>query len=235
MSAVSKAPELGRKSIALKVKLPQPKVQDADHLGVGLRELYKMGELTDIELVCAERSFPCHRVVLASQSDLFKEGLGSGAAVAAPAPGEKRQLRLAEISNPEAVKFMLDYMYALDVEETWTDYNPETQEINKDVLRLAENFKLAGLKELAVHWLSKDITTANCVERLGICEDFELPTLRDKILEQLTFNKKALSEVASSQQIMQHPELMRSMLKLAATEPMETQEAAQPKKKPRKG
>merc|ERR1712037_291621 len=98
----------------------------------------------------------------------------------------------------------------------WEDYNPRTQEINKDVLRLAQIFRLPELTERATYWLAKDITTGNVVERLAICEEFGLDELRDLLLEQLTFNKRALAEVSGSPQIMQYPKLMMQMLQLAA-------------------
>merc|ERR1719431_63071 len=113
---------------------------------------------------------------------------------------------------------MLDHLYQVDGGE-WQRYNPQTQEINRDVLRLAENFKLSSLTTRATHFLAKDISTGNVVERLKICEDFGLDMLREKILEQLTFNKTALAEVANSPQIMGHPKIMQAMLQLAAAVP----------------
>merc|ERR1711970_525714 len=98
-------------------------------------------------------------------------------------------------------------------------YNPRTQEINKDVLRLAGTFQLPGLTERAVRWLEKDLTTGNVVERLSICDEFSLEELREKILEQLTLNRQALSEVAHSPQIMTYPSLMQAMLQHAAAVP----------------
>merc|ERR1712083_832318 len=124
--------------------------------------------------------------------------------------------RFVDVSNPEPVKIMLDYMYHID-SSFWEDYNQRTQEITKDVMRLAQEFHLSGLQDLATHWLAKDITTGNVVERLKICEDFSLHDLRDKIIEQLTFNKRALAEVAGSSQIMKYPRLMQSLLQQAAT------------------
>merc|ERR1719189_1587747 len=125
---------------------------------------------------------------------------------------------------------MIDYMYQLD-SAIWEEYNPRTQEINKDVLRLAQNFMLPGLTERATHWLAKDITTGNVVERLTICEDFECNVLQEKILEQLTNNKKALAEVANSPQIMNYPKLMQNLLQHAAAVP---EDDPQPKKRGRK-
>merc|ERR1712083_1170601 len=130
--------------------------------------------------------------------------------------GSRPEVRLVDIANPEAVAFMLNYLYQIDT-TVWESYSPKTQEINKDVLRLAQNFRLPELMDSATHWLAKDITTGNVVERLTICEDFSLHDLRDKIIEQLTFNKRALAEVAGSSQIMKYPRLMQSLLQQAAT------------------
>merc|ERR1719230_1128660 len=99
------------------------------------------------------------------------------------------------------------------------EYNPRTQEINRDVLRLARQFKLPGLTHRAMRWLAKDLTTGNVVERLSICEEFGLSELTEKILEQLTSNRHALAEVAHSPQIMTYPRLMQAMLQCAAGAP----------------
>jgi hypothetical protein len=228
--SIERTPELGTKPVALSVKLPAVKIESADALGDGLRDLYRKGEFTDVALVCAERTFSAHRVVLAAKSPVLRESLsGSGAGHAEA--GGKQEIRLVEIANPEAVSFMLDYLYQKDDSE-WKDYNPRTQEINKDVLRLAQMFRLPGLTERAMHWLAKDLTTGNVVERLTICEDFGLQLLSGKILEQLTCNKKALGEVANSPQIMTYPKLMQALLQKAACVP---DDAPQPKKKARKG
>jgi len=224
--SLDKLPELGSKPVPLVIKLPVLKHKENDAVADGLRELYRKGEFIDVALLCAGQTFLAHRVVLAAQSAVFKQGLST-----TPEKSCSRQeIRLADISNPEAVKFMLDYMYQMDA-AIWEDYNPRTQEINKDVLRLAHQFKLPGLTERATLWLAKDLTTGNVVERLSICEDFALNELREKILEQLTLNKRALSEVASSPQIMQYPKLMQALLQQAAA----VEEDPQPKKKSRKG
>merc|ERR1712151_22278 len=145
----------------------------------------------------------------------------------------REEVRLQDVNNPEAVRIMLDFMYGMN-SSTFKEYNPRTQEVNRDVLRLAQNFKLPGLSEQATHWLSKDITTGNVVERLNICEEFNLQVLRDKILEQLTFNRVALSEVANSPQIVQHPKLMQALLQMAAVVSEPPAEKESPKKRAKK-
>jgi len=204
-------PQLGSKPVALCVKVTAPEHQ-REALSTGLQELYARGEFCDVVLICAEQRFLAHRVVLASQSKVFKDGLN-----VPQANGSKQQeVRFADIHNPEAVKFMLDYLYQMDDKE-WAKYNPRTQEINRDVLRLAQQFELKGLTQRAMVWLAKDLTTGNVVERLSICEEYSLTELTEKILEQLTNNRQALAEVAHSPQIMTYPRLMQAMLQCAAS------------------
>jgi len=232
--ALEKVPEFGsRKPVSLTVRLPALKGQGgAGGLGDGMRELYRRNELTDVSLVCAGSHFPAHRAVLAARSEVFKHGLAAAHAAAAAGGGAeaRQEVRLAEIENPEAARFMLDYMYDMDA-SVWEDYNPRTQAVNRDVLRLAQNFNLPGLKERATHWLAKDITTGNVVERLAICEDFGCDDLRERILEQLCLNKRALADVANSPQIVTYPRLMQTLLQHAAQIP---DDAPAPKKKGRR-
>merc|ERR1719352_930680 len=218
---LARNPQLGRKAVPLNVKLG-PVQLTPEPLAQGLQELYRRGEFADTVLICAEQHFLAHRIVLAAQSEPFKVGLASPP----PANGMRHEIRLGDIANPEAVKFMLNFLYQLDDKEM-AEYNPRTQEINRDVLRLASQFNLPGLTHRAMRWLAKDLTTGNVVERLSICEEFGLAELTDKILEQLTGNRQALAEVAHSPQIMTYPRLMQAMLQCAAGAP----EPPEPEKK----
>merc|ERR1719473_831005 len=122
---------------------------------------------------------------------------------------------------------MLNHFYSLDTDDLAT-FNPRTQAINRDVLQLAAQFELPGLTQHAMHWLGKDLTTGNVVERLSICDEFGLSELSEKILEQLTYNKSALHEVAHSPQIMSYPKLMQEILKCAASSAPEAEPGARP-------
>eukprot|EP00747_Dinoflagellata_sp_TGD_P145569 gnl/TRDRNA2_/TRDRNA2_176599_c2_seq1.p1 gnl/TRDRNA2_/TRDRNA2_176599_c2~~gnl/TRDRNA2_/TRDRNA2_176599_c2_seq1.p1 ORF type:complete len:240 (+),score=70.45 gnl/TRDRNA2_/TRDRNA2_176599_c2_seq1:93-812(+) len=222
-------PQLGSKPVALTVKLPA--IKNSSQLSTGIREFYRKGEFADVALICAGQTFLAHRVVLAAQSHVFGQGLEVPAGQQPNAPGGRQEIRLAEIANPEAVKFMLDYMYEMD-SEGWQNFNPRTQEINKDVLRLAQQFNLPGLTERAKYWLSQDLHTGNVVERLDICDEFRLSDLYMKILEQLNNNKKALSEISNCPQIMEYPKLMQALLQQASHCPADPKSS--PEKSPEK-
>jgi len=218
---LARTPELGMKPVPLTVKLP-PMQQGRVHLAEGLRQLYRNCELTDIVLTCGGSTFPAHCVVLAAQSQILKEDFRSslGSVVTGPDAGNRAEMRLTDITHPLAVELMLDYIYQADA-SMWDGYRPRTLEVNTDVLRLARQFGLPGLVEHATHWLAKDITTNNAVERLTICEDFHLTELRDRILEQIVHNRQALAEVAQCPQLTWFPQIMRALLQqtAAASEP----------------
>jgi hypothetical protein len=226
--SVARLPQLGSKPVLLEVKLKTPKVSTKNALSQGLQDLYRKGEFTDVSLSCAEQRFLAHRTVLASQSRFFKEAF---VAQPLPAPGSRCEIRL-DVANPEAVKIMLDYIYMID-EKDWAAFNPRTQEVNRDVLKLAREFELPGLTDKAMHWLSTDLTTGNVVERLSICHEFELSELSSRILQQLSNNREALAEVANSQQIMHYPKLMQAILQCTASAALEP-ESQQKSKRARK-
>lgn len=210
-SMIERMPALGSKPVTLIVKLPPLKHAPGTSLGHGLQELYRLGQFSDVSFVCVDKTFYAHRAVLAATSQVFKAGLAEFRSAS------QQEVRLPEICNPEAVKIMLDYIYGLNLDR-WEDYNPKTQEINKDVLRLAQNFVLPGLTEKATHWLTKDLSTGNILEVLAICEEFNLSELGDRILDQLTQNRRALTEVVSSPKIMQHAKFMQALLQHAASQ-----------------
>merc|ERR1719235_2761583 len=151
--------------------------------------------------------FAAHKLVLAAKSEvlfeMFSQDKGEN-------QGMTCEIRLYE-TCPGAVKAFLDFVY-LD------EYLPKTDEINKDVLKLAGQFKIPELTERCAEVLAKDINTTNVVERLGLCEEFQIERLREKIMQQLTCNKKVLHDVAQSKSILQYPLLMQEMLSLIAQE-----------------
>merc|ERR1719198_1154624 len=175
----------------------------------GIREIYNKGVLADVTLISGEDKdkFSAHKLVLAAKSEVLLEMFSQDKSEEQVTNCE---IRLYE-TCPGAVKAFLDFVY-LD------EYSPKTEEINKDVLKLASQFKMPELTERCTEVLAKDINTFNVVERLGLCEEFQIERLREKIMQQLTCNKKVLHDVAQSKSILQYPLLMQEMLSLIAQE-----------------
>eukprot|EP00747_Dinoflagellata_sp_TGD_P168263 gnl/TRDRNA2_/TRDRNA2_194226_c0_seq1.p1 gnl/TRDRNA2_/TRDRNA2_194226_c0~~gnl/TRDRNA2_/TRDRNA2_194226_c0_seq1.p1 ORF type:complete len:354 (-),score=73.87 gnl/TRDRNA2_/TRDRNA2_194226_c0_seq1:103-1107(-) len=175
----------------------------------GLRGLLRRGELCDVELLSCGRSFPAHRVVLAASSPSFREALTSGIIMRSPSCPT---LPLSGLSSGEAVEIMLASVYGED-EGCTAKYNPTSLEVNTDVLRLARQFQLPNLREQAEWWLSsQNITTANAVQHLVICDEFGLSALREGILEQIAINADALYLLAGDPMAVNTPEVLRDLI-----------------------
>jgi len=206
--------------------LPDATVTPAVDLHVSLAEICRKALLADVELLCAGKTFLAHKVVLAAQSDVFRQGLSGPDVSPEPSteqstPGDakkRREVPLAMVTHPEAVQFMVDYMYSEGGAALGSKYDPGTAEVNKDVLRLAKNFQLPGLQDIAMRWLARDVDTLNVVDKLAVCEEFGLEILHDEVTSQLVSQPDAFLEVAKSKDIRCHPSLMQALLQRAAKE-----------------
>eukprot|EP00747_Dinoflagellata_sp_TGD_P183559 gnl/TRDRNA2_/TRDRNA2_38503_c0_seq1.p1 gnl/TRDRNA2_/TRDRNA2_38503_c0~~gnl/TRDRNA2_/TRDRNA2_38503_c0_seq1.p1 ORF type:complete len:229 (-),score=51.56 gnl/TRDRNA2_/TRDRNA2_38503_c0_seq1:170-856(-) len=169
----------------------------------GLRDMRERSELCDVVLTSGGRSFPAHRAVLAAVSPALRE-----LCLAQPGP-EALVLRLEEVAGPEAVQMMITHIYGPGDQE----YSPGTDQINRDVLRLAQRFQLQQLQEKASRWLAQSLTTANVVQRLVTTDEFNLVEVRDRILEQLIANPEALYVLLSNDPTMTKvPMVLRDLL-----------------------
>merc|ERR1719240_1522905 len=137
----------------------------------GIREIYIKSVLNDVTLISGEDKdkFHAHKLILAAKSEVLFEMFSQDKCE----EQSKCEIRLYE-TCPGAVKAFLDFVY-LD------EYAPKTDEINKDVLKLSSQFKMPELTEKCAEVLAKDVTTVNVVDRLGLCEEFQLEGLRAKI------------------------------------------------------
>lgn len=218
--AMDKAP------LELEVDLgPMPQDSNRNSLLRGLRSLLDRRELCDVALVAGTgQVFPAHRAVLAASSAAFRERLpisngrgsdGSNSKVSAEA-GALPSLRLDNVKNAEAIQLLLDSVYGIDetAEKSAATYSykPSSDATNRDVILLAREFGLVGLEEQASRWLVQELSTANVLQRLQTCEEFDLREVKDKILEQIVSNMEVLHELANDPAVLAVPGVLRDLL-----------------------
>ena len=73
------------------------------------------------------------------------------------------------------MQLMLRHVYRRPLDE----YNL-CEAVNRDVLRLSEQFKLQGLYDLASQRIAMGLTTENVLRRLDVCKEFALASIREK-------------------------------------------------------
>lgn len=196
----------------LKVDLgPMPHDDHSGGVIEGLRSLQEKSELCDVVLVVGGESFLAHRAVLAAVSSSFyecltklgpSEGLGGGV------DSKSLVLKLDDITHPEAVKAMLDCIYRPSTAE----YAPSGEDVNRDVLRLAQRFNICQLQDAACRWLTKGLSTSNVLGRLLACEEFDLGEVRERILQLMTANPEALYVLAKDPEITKVPAVLQDLL-----------------------
>lgn len=184
----------------------------------GLRGFLEKQEFCDVVLIAGGQSFFAHRTVLAAVSMSFHEclmRLASNRCTTGLAGGPNSNalvLKLDDITHPEAVQAMLDRIYESNEGGGVKDYHPTTDEVNWDVLRLAQRFQIAQLQDHASQWLAKGLTTSNVPQRLVTCEEFGLNEVREKILGQVTANPEALFALAKDPEIVKAPMVLQDLL-----------------------
>jgi hypothetical protein len=118
------------------------------------------------------------------------------------------EVELHGISNPEAVGALLDFVYKVGGGE----YSVTSDEANRDVLRLAKQFGLPELEELAKRRLVENLSTENVVSHLATCEEFELNDLYELVVEECVTNTAALVELSNGMEVINHPTILQRLL-----------------------
>merc|ERR1712217_485635 len=83
---------------------------------------------------------------------------------------------------------------------------------NTEILKLSHSLGLTHLHEHAARWLTVGLTTKNLVQRLVICEEFNLHILHDKMVQSLVAHPVQLSIVCRSAEILAHPKILQTLL-----------------------
>lgn len=133
-----------------------------------------------------------------------------------PEPPKALEVHFADISSPEAIQIMLAHIYGTDGGEV-SNYAPSSDEVNKDVLRLASQLQLPSLKEFATHWMASNLNSSNAVPRLSTCQEFALHDLFEAATESLAGDAFALAQVTEDLDIIKHPRLLQKLLIRVAT------------------
>ncbi|ELT98329.1 hypothetical protein CAPTEDRAFT_85541, partial [Capitella teleta] len=124
-------------------------------------------ELVDIDLVFGDARFPCHKVVLASTSDYFRQQFSSNEVV-------------MKGIDEETGKLIVNYLYTGEI-----DINDENV---KNLLSASEMFQLNDLKAECEKFLCKHIQLSNCVSLLNLSHRYELKDLAEKSRQFVTEN-----------------------------------------------
>ncbi|KAM8871737.1 kelch-like protein 41b [Synchiropus picturatus] len=124
----------------------------------GLKELLNENKFVDCTLKVGDRSFPCHRLIMAACSPYFREIFFTedGKEV------ENTKEVVLEDVNPSILDMIVQYLYSAEID--LTDDNVQ------DIIAVANRFQIPSVFTVCVNYLQKRLSASNCMAifRLGL-------------------------------------------------------------------
>lgn len=124
----------------------------------GLKELLNENKFVDCTLKVGDRSFPCHRLIIAACSPYFREIFFTedGKEV------ENTKEVVLEDVNPSILDMIIQYLYSAEID--LTDDNVQ------DIIAVANRFQIPSVFTVCVNYLQKKLSLSNCMAifRMGL-------------------------------------------------------------------
>lgn len=124
----------------------------------GLKELLNENKFVDCTLKVGDRSFPCHRLIMAACSPYFRE-------IFFTADGKEventKEVVLEDV-NPSILDMIVQYLYSAEID--LTDDNVQ------DIIAVANRFQIPSVFTVCVNYLQKKLSLSNCLAifRMGL-------------------------------------------------------------------
>ncbi|KAM6945636.1 kelch-like protein 41b [Aplochiton taeniatus] len=117
----------------------------------GLKELLNENKFVDCTLKVGDRSFPCHRLIMAACSPYFRE-------IFFTEDGKEventREVSLEDV-DPAVLDMVIQYLYSAEID--LTDDNVQ------DIFAVANRFQIPSVFTVCANYLQKKLSPANCL------------------------------------------------------------------------
>ncbi|XP_061571722.1 kelch-like protein 41b [Cololabis saira] len=124
----------------------------------GLKELLNENKFVDCTLKVGDRSFPCHRLIMAACSPYFRDIFFTedGKEV------ENTKEVVLDDVNPSILDMIIQYLYSAEID--LTDDNVQ------DIVAVANRFQIPSVFTVCVNYLQKKLSMSNCLAifRMGL-------------------------------------------------------------------
>jgi hypothetical protein len=136
--------------------------------------------LSDVVVVCGNRTLHCHKIILAGRSEVFNRMLTGEFMEAKEGRVEIRSF------EPDVVENLIKYVYGEEVPK---------HAISWELFEAAEMYGVAGLRDLCLWSLRRSISVENCARTLEVAS---MHNLSDVFALAVDFFKNNLNEVAKT-------------------------------------
>jgi hypothetical protein len=135
--------------------------------------------LADFKIVCEDKSFACHKSILANQSEVWKTMFSSKKW----RENKDNSLKIQDF-DWKTVSNMINFIYLAEL--------PENEKCTTDLLRLADMYAIKSLSDFCEEELACDLTPDNCIEIWNYATRLEKELLKNAALEFVAKNFKSL-------------------------------------------
>jgi hypothetical protein len=165
-----------------------------DNLREGIRISYEDDVLTDFVIKTGKKEFKVHKVILASQSPVFRKMFEVDME-------EKRSglLTITDLS-PAVVSDLVAYFY--------TGTAPNIHTLTKDLLNAAKKYELSRLHTLCENELKKRVCVANVIEMIFVADLYEALSLKQECLKFIRLNLNSVKKTSQWEDLKQDSALL---------------------------
>lgn len=192
----------------------QPRMYQQTLLQDGLCDLLENDKFVDCVLKVQDKTFPCHRLVLAASSPFFKAMFLSDLE-----ESKKREIVLKDV-EPGVLGMILRYLYTSDI--SLTEQNVQ------DIFMVANMYQIPSIFSVCVSYLQDKLVLGNCLAifRLGllldcprlalaarefICERYQV-VVRDQDFLQLSPSELAMIITSDALNVRQEEQVFESLM-----------------------
>ena len=151
------------------------------HLSQDFQKLFLDKDLADVEIICGDRSLPCHSLVLSARSPVFRAMFKADMT-------EKKEGKVAiQDFSFDVVQNMLHFVY------TGMLSKPELDESEAvDLLGIAKAYQLHLLKWVCENKLCEILDVDNCLRLLATAEMYQADRIKKHGMELIIKNMNTI-------------------------------------------
>jgi len=174
-------------------------VHDGETMIPGLAFAFNDKAFSDVKIVCGDRVFDCHRVILSSRSSVFRAMFEHNM--------EEAKTKRVEIkeAKSEVVHALLEHIYT--GKTSFTSIEP------RDILAAAEMYDLENLKNVYEEKLCKTLDISNSIDYLVVGDLNNAAYLKKSAMQLIAMNMSSILKNKDwKEKLIRYPVLMAELM-----------------------
>lgn len=163
---------------------------------------------SDVTLLCRDRSFACHKVVLAARSDVFRAMLSHEDMEEALT----KKVKIIDI-EPEILEMMLLFLYTDDVraKDTNNGETPMSVPVLCNLLAAADKYNVAHLRDICEGMILRKVDVLTAVRAIAISHLHGSDYFQEKMFDFVIGNIDQISKMPDWNEIQAGPGVYRDI------------------------